>query len=42
MGLLQFFLGLDISQNDSGIKIDQSEYVRDLFHMTDCNPTTTP
>jgi hypothetical protein len=39
MGLLHFFLGLDISQDASGIKLSQTKYARDLlerFHLSDC------
>jgi hypothetical protein len=45
MGPLHFFLGLEISQDASGIKISQAKYVRDLldrFHMTDCKSAPTP
>eukprot|EP00253_Pinus_taeda_P019211 PITA_19211 len=45
MGLLNFFLGLEIHQRDSGITIFQPKYVRDLlarFDMSDCKPTATP
>ena len=45
MGPLHFFLGLEISQDASGIKISQDKYVRDLldkFHMTDCKSAPTP
>lgn len=45
MGLLNFFLGLEIHQRDSGITISQPKYARDLlarFHMSDCKPATTP
>jgi hypothetical protein len=38
MGPLHFFLGLEISQDASGIKISQAKYARDLleiFHMVD-------
>jgi hypothetical protein len=45
MGPLHFFLGLEISQDASGIKLSQTKYVRDLlvrFHMTDCKFATTP
>jgi hypothetical protein len=37
MGLLHFFLGLEISQDASGIKLSQAKYAQDLlkrFHMT--------
>eukprot|EP00253_Pinus_taeda_P035158 PITA_35158 len=45
MGPLHFFLGLEISQDATGIKIFQANYARDLlkrFHMTDCKPASTP
>jgi hypothetical protein len=45
MGPLHYFLGLEISQDASGIKLSQTKYARDLlvrFHMTDCKSTTTP
>ena len=45
MGPLHFFLGLEISQDASGIKLSQAKYVRDLldrFHMTDCKSAPTP
>jgi hypothetical protein len=45
MGLLHYFLGLEINQNDSGIKMSQSKYARDLldrFQMTYCKPSPTP
>jgi hypothetical protein len=45
MGLIHFFLGLEISQDALGIKLSQAKYARDLlerFHMTDCNSASTP
>eukprot|EP00253_Pinus_taeda_P009766 PITA_09766 len=45
MGPLRFFLGLEISQDATGIKLSQAKYARDLlkrFHMTDCKPALTP
>jgi hypothetical protein len=45
MGLLHFFLGLEISQDESGIKLSQAKYARDIlerFHMTDCKSTLNP
>jgi hypothetical protein len=45
MGLLHFFLGLEISQDALSIKPSQANYARDLlerFHMTDCKSTPTP
>jgi hypothetical protein len=44
MGLLNYFLHLDISEDSSGIKISQAKYARDLmerFHMTDFKYTPT-
>jgi hypothetical protein len=45
MGPLHFFLGLEISQDASDIKLSQAKYARDLlerFHMTDCKSAPTP
>eukprot|EP00253_Pinus_taeda_P028940 PITA_28940 len=45
MGPLHFFLGLEISQDATGIKLSQAKYARDLlerFRMTNCKPTPTP
>jgi hypothetical protein len=45
MGLLHFLLGLEISQDASGIKLYQAKYARDLlerFHMIDCKSAPTP
>jgi hypothetical protein len=45
MGLLHFFLGLEISQDASGIKLSHTKYAQDLleiFHMTDCKSAPTP
>jgi hypothetical protein len=45
MGLLHFFLGLEISQDASSIKLSQAKYARDLlerFHMIDCKSVPTP
>eukprot|EP00253_Pinus_taeda_P025347 PITA_25347 len=45
MGPLHFFLGLEISQDATGIKLSRAKYARDLlerFHMTDYKPTPTP
>eukprot|EP00253_Pinus_taeda_P010129 PITA_10129 len=44
MGPLHFFLGLEISQDATGIKLSQAKYARDLleiFRMTDCKPAPT-
>ena len=45
MGLLHFFLGLEIWQDQSGIFISQKRYVQELlqaFDMQDCKPISTP
>jgi hypothetical protein len=45
MGLLHYFLGLEISHIDSGIKMYQSNYARyriDRFQMTYYKITPTP
>jgi hypothetical protein len=45
MGPLHFFLGLNISQDASSIKLSQAKYARYLlerFHMTDYKSTPTP
>jgi hypothetical protein len=45
MGPLHLFLGIEIGQDASGIKLSQAKYARDLlerFHMTDCKSTPTP
>eukprot|EP00253_Pinus_taeda_P021435 PITA_21435 len=45
MGPLHFFLGLEISQDATGIKLSQAKYARDLlerFRMADCKPALTP
>jgi hypothetical protein len=45
MGPLHLFLGLEISQDASFIKLSQAKYARDLierFHMIDCKYAPTP
>eukprot|EP00253_Pinus_taeda_P014178 PITA_14178 len=45
MGPLHFFLGLEISEDATGIKLSYAKYARDLlerFRMTDCKPAPTP
>jgi hypothetical protein len=44
MGLLNFFLGLKISQDASGINMSQAKYAQDplgRFHMIDCKSSPT-
>lgn len=45
MGLLHYFLGIEICQNKDGIFIYQKKYVKTLlekFRMGDCKPVATP
>eukprot|EP00253_Pinus_taeda_P001552 PITA_01552 len=45
LGLLHYFLGLEVSQSISGINMAQPKYASDLlvhFQMTECKPTTSP
>ncbi len=45
LGLLHYFLGIEITQSSEGISLSQPKYALDLlsrFHMSDCKPTPTP
>jgi hypothetical protein len=45
LGELSFFLGLQIRQNNQGIFISQTKYIREMlkrFEMEDCKPVITP
>jgi len=45
MGLLHYFLGLEVSQSTSRIKMAQTKYALDLldrFQMTECKPSSSP
>jgi hypothetical protein len=45
LGELSFFLGLQIRQNNKGIFISQTKYIREMlkrFGMEDCKPVITP
>jgi hypothetical protein len=45
MGLLSFYLGIEVHQGDSGITLRQTAYAKhvvELAGLTDCNPALTP
>ncbi|KAG6535405.1 hypothetical protein ZIOFF_000377 [Zingiber officinale] len=45
MGILHYFLGLEVKQGVDGIFISQRKYATDLlkrFNLFNCNPATTP
>jgi hypothetical protein len=45
LGLLSFYLGIEVHQGDSGITLRQTAYVNrvvELSGLTDCNPALTP
>jgi hypothetical protein len=45
LGLLHYFLRIEITQSSSGISLVQPKYALDLlacFHMVDCKPALTP
>ena len=45
LGLLHYFLGLEIKQGEDGVFISQKKYAEDLlkrFHMFTCKMTVTP
>jgi hypothetical protein len=45
LGELSFFLGLHICQQDKGIFISQTKYIKEMlkkFGMVDCKPISTP
>jgi hypothetical protein len=44
LGLLSFYLGIEVHQGDSGITLRQTAYVKrvvELAGLTDCNPALT-
>ncbi|XP_052478324.1 secreted RxLR effector protein 161-like [Gossypium raimondii] len=44
LGLMHYFLGIEVVQFDAGIFISQKRYVQDIltrFRMQDCNPVCT-
>ena len=45
LGLLHYFLGIEIHQSSAGITLSQPKYALDLlsrFHMSDCKPAHIP
>ncbi|KAJ4788299.1 polyprotein [Rhynchospora pubera] len=45
LGLMSYFLGLEVKQDKSGIFVSQEAYAKDVlkrFKMNDCNPVCTP
>lgn len=45
LGLLHYFLGLEVHQSKEGTFISQGKYVYDLlkkFRMSNCNASSTP
>lgn len=45
LGMLHYFLGIEVVQSDKGIFISQKKYVQDIldrFEMKYCNPASTP
>ncbi|KAG9444893.1 hypothetical protein H6P81_016233 [Aristolochia fimbriata] len=45
MGLMSYFLGLEVVQSQEGIFVSQQKYARDIlkrFNMLDCNSVRTP
>jgi len=45
MGLMEYFLGLEVKQGEKGIFVSQERYVEEIlnkFKMTNCNSVSTP
>jgi len=45
LGLLHYFLGLEISQHSDGLFVSQGKYAQETlekFNMHGCNPVDTP
>jgi hypothetical protein len=45
LGMMHYFLGIEVVQSANGIFISQKKYLREIldrFQMKDCNPVSTP
>ena len=45
MGLLKYFLGIEVEENENKICISQEKYVKEIlerFNMQDCKAAITP
>lgn len=45
LGLMSYFLGLEVKQHEDGIFLSQKHYAKEIlkkFKMEDCNPCGTP
>lgn len=45
LGLMKFFLGLEVRQGETGIFVSQETYAKEIlkkYKMADCNPVSTP
>ncbi|TXG46384.1 hypothetical protein EZV62_028112 [Acer yangbiense] len=45
LGLMHYYLGIEVNQSSAGIFISQKKYVQEVlnrFQMKNCNPVTTP
>jgi len=45
LGLMKYFLGIEVKQSEDGIFISQERYALEIlkkFKMVDCNPVSTP
>jgi hypothetical protein len=45
LGMMHYFLGIEVVESANGIFVSQKKYVQDIldrFQMRDCNPVNTP